>query len=458
MKALKKMIPLALLAMLTACQPFSLNKSEGENNPNPEGEPEIIEPVVQKDAYTVLIYMCGSNLESDYANQTSIYYEGQYYEHDGIGLATSDINEILSVSNQPNDINIVIETGGAKKWTNNTYGKYGDYSIDASKLQRHHVKNGKIVLDDTLTYASMGKTSTLQSFLEYGLSTYPAEKTALILWNHGGGLQGVCFDEKSSDDSLTANEVINAVSGALSNVENAPSKLEWIGYDACLMGVQDIAEKNSEYFKYMIASQESEAGAGWDYDNWIDDLYAKKDTETILKAICDSFIADNNYDDYGNYTTAYNDQTLAYYNLAYAAEYKNAWESMAQQLSSKLSNSNKSSFASLVKSCKHYADTDYEYYGLFDAKDFINKLANNSTFKPASSYTTAVLNAHAKFVPYAAKGAKAGNSNGVSLYWAYNSNTSYYNTYTNSVTNFTNWCSMSSTYGGISSGSGWHWN
>ncbi len=450
MKVIKKLLPLALLAMLTACQQTAANSIENGG----EGG-EIVTP--KKDAYTILIYMCGSNLESDYANKTTYEYMGYTYQIDGIGMGTADINEILSVKNQPNDVHIVIETGGASAWTNKSFGKYGDYDIDASKLQRHHVENGKIVLDETLAYQSMGKSSTLQSFIEYGLTNYEAEKTALILWNHGGGLQGVCFDEKRNDDSLTANEVTSAVAGALEACNMAGKKLEWIGYDACLMAVQDIAEKNSPYFNYMIASQESESGYGWDYDNWIDDLYAKKDTETILKEICDTFIEDNNYDDYGNYSTKSNDQTLAYFNLSYVAEYKNAWENMAAQLKNKLTNSNKSSFSSLVKNCKHYADDDYEYYGLFDAKDFVNKLASNSTFKTGESYTNAVLNAHAKFVGYSAKGAKAGNSNGISMYWAYSRNTSNYNSYKSSDTNFSTWSSIVSTYGGSGSSSGGWW-
>ena len=454
MKRAKLFIPLALLAMLTSCQNAPVyspdNTYTGDNDP-------VSDPVSnKKDAYTVLMYMCGSDLESSYANKDTYTYYGQTYQIDGIGLATSDILEILSVKNKPSDINIVIETGGAKTWTNNTYGKYGDYSISSSKLQRHHVENNKIVLDESLDYQSMGQSATLQSFLEYGLNNYLAEKTALILWNHGGGLQGVCFDEKKSDDSLTANEVVIAVKNALSKTGNTGNKLEWIGYDACLMGVQDIAEKNSPYFKYMIASQEAESGYGWDYDNWIDDLYAKKSTETILKAICDSFIADNNYDEYGNYSTSSNDQTLAYYNLSYASSYKSAWEDMANQLKTKLTSSNKSSFSTLVKSAKHYADSDYEYYGLFDAKDFINKLSNNSTFKVGTTYTNNVLNALNNFVAYSAKGAKAGNSNGVSMYWAYNSNTTSSNNYQNSDTNFTTWSSICSTYGGSASSGGFH--
>ena len=388
------------------------------------------------DYYTILLYMCGANLESDYANVTDTDNDDidDWY---GWGLATMDILEILDVAGKPDDINIVIETGGANEWTNNTYGHYSNgYSISSSKLQRHHVNsNKKIELDQTLdTYTSMGSFSTLQSFIEYGLIEYPAERTALILWNHGGGLSGVCFDEKKSNDSLTASEVATAVSGALSNCGMSGQKLEWIGYDACLMAVQDIAEINSQYFNYMVASQETESGYGWAYDKWVDDLYAYKPTTTILTAICDEFIAENGG------SSSSNDQTLAYYDLSKMAAYKTAWEDMAAHIT--INSSNKNSFNNLIKSCRYYAGEDYTYYGLFDAKDFLNKLKTTTSFngKPDNSYIDAVLSAFTQLVPHSESGGGAGNSNGLCLFWRC-SNSYYYGTmpYSASETHFTNW-------------------
>lgn len=375
-----------------------------------------------KDNHTVLIYMCGSNLESDYASQND-------------GLATGDITEILSVTGQPDDVNIVIETGGANSWSS----KYG---ISSSKLERWHVEGKQLVKDQSLTYASMGLTSTLQSFVEYGLNTYPADKTGIIFWNHGGAMRGVCYDEKKNDDSLLTNEVSSAISGALSNCSMSGQKLEWVGYDACLMQVQDIASINSDYFNYMIASEESEAGYGWDYDTWVDDLYAKKTTPTILKAIVDGFIKDN-----GGTSSSSNDQTLSYLNLSYMSAYVTAWNNMATQLGTKLNSGNKSSFNTLVKSAKHYADSDYTYYGIFDAKDFINKLAANSTFNPGSTYTDAVLSAHANLVAYSSCGKGAGNSYGLCLFWSVSSNCSKGTYYTAAMTKFTAWRTLVTTYG-----------
>lgn len=370
-----------------------------------------------KDDHTVLIYMCGADLESE--NQ----------------LATGDIQEILKVSGQPDDVNIVIETGGASSWAS-TYG------ISSTYLERYHVENKSLVRDNQLTYASMGLSSTLQSFIEYGLNNFPAERTGLVFWNHGGGMRGVCYDEKKNDDVLKNSEIRTAVSGALSNCGMSGQKLEWVGYDACLMAVQDIAETNSQYFNYMIASEESEAGYGWDYDTWVDDLYSKKTTTTILKAIVDGFISDN-----GGANSSSGDQTLSYLNLSYASAYKTAWENMASQLNSVVTSSNKSSFNSAITSnVKHYADSDYDYFCTFDAWDFVDKLANNSafsSFRIDSSYTTAVKNAHANLVAYNLAQKGAGVSKGLCMYWPNSSQYSDVSTYyTTSETNFTTWRSF----------------
>ena len=381
-----------------------------------EATTQPTQPTTGKAAWTIMIYMCGADLESNY------------------GLATSDIQEILAVSGQPSDVNIIIQTGGAAKWKT-TYG------INANYTQRYHVANKKLVLDSQTSLVNMGQASSFASFLQWGLTSYPAEKTGVIMWNHGGAMRGVCYDENYDSDSLLNSEVKSALSTAFANTGRT-QKLEFIGYDACLMSVQDVAEFNSQYFNYMVASEESESGYGWDYDTWVDDLYAKKSTTTILKAVVDGFIKDN-----GGTSSSSNNQTLAYLNLAYMAAYKNAWETMASKLASKLTSSNKNSFNTLVKSCKHYADSDYTYFGTFDAKDFINKLASNSTFNPGSTYTSAVLTAFNNLVEYSSCGKGAGNSNGLCMFWSVSSNCAKGTYYTASQTNFTNWRSLVSTYG-----------
>ena len=391
----------------------------------------IDEPTTGKAAWTIMLYISGNDLESG---------KKSYFSSELAGYATSDIAEILSVKNQPNDVNIIIQTGGASKWKS-TYG------ISASYTQRYHVKNNKLVLDTNLSKANMGSASTFQSFLEWGLTSYPAEKTGVILWNHGGAMQGVCYDENYSQDSLLNSEVKSALTGAF-NKTGRKEKLEFIGYDACLMSVQDVADFNAPFFNYMIASEESEAGAGWDYDTWVDDLYKKSSTTTIMKAIVDGFIADNGG------VSGSKEQTLAYMNLSYATEYRQAFENLAKALASKITSSNKSSFNKFVLTCKRFTDEQiaqgvygYQVYGTFDVVDFVNKLASNSTFNPGSTYTNAVKTAISKYVGYSLAQKSAGNANGLALFWSVSSYCQKNTYYTSTETNFSNWRSLVSSYG-----------
>ena len=383
-----------------------------------------------QDDQTILLYICGSDLESN----------GQTSSSSAAGYASGDITEILKVSGQPDDVNVVIETGGAKCWKT-THG------INKNYLERYHVANKSLVRDSQETKANMGLTSTLQSFLTWGVQTYPANRISLILWNHGGAMRGVCYDENYSSDSLTNSEVKTAVANTFTSLGRSTSdKFEWIGYDACLMQVQDIAEFNSQYFNYMIASEESEAGAGWDYDNWLDDAYAKKTTPNILKAICDSFLAEQG---------SSSDQTLSYLDLSYMSAYKTAWETMSSTINSMISSYGKSNFQTLMKTCQDYgSDSDsegYSYFGIIDAKDVVNKIRATSAFSGASTQTSAVLTAFTNLVAYSKAGTKAGNSYGLCCFFpmkdgsGYTCNTS--SVYTASQTNFTNWRSIVTSYG-----------
>ena len=383
-----------------------------------------------QDDQTILIYLCGSDLESN----------GQTSASSASGYASGDITEILKVGSQPDDVNVVIETGGAKCWKT-THG------INKSYLERYHVANKSLVRDSQEPKANMGLTSTLQSFLTWGVQTYPADRISLILWNHGGAMRGVCYDENYSSDCLTNSEVKTAVANTFTSLGRSTSdKFEWIGYDACLMQVQDIAEFNSQYFNYMVASEESEAGAGWDYDNWIDDAYAKKTTPNILKAICDSFLAEQG---------SSSDQTLSYLDLSYMSTYKSAWETMSSTINSMISSYGKSKFQTLMKTCQYYgSDNDcegYSYFGILDAKDVVNKIRATSAFSSASTQTSAVLTAFNNLVAYSKAGTQAGNSYGLCCFFPMKDGSGYTcstsSVYTSSQTNFTNWRSIVTSYG-----------
>lgn len=392
-----------------------------------------------QDEWTILMYVCGANLESgtdDWGNVPDA--------DEAAGLASADIDEILGVKNQPDDVNIVLQTGGANVWQSGH-----SYSINKTKLQRWEVNNKTLVNKDTLsTYTSMGNPSTLKSFLEWGIEEYPAEKYGLIFWDHGGGMSGCCFDERKGDDGLTHDEVVTAVSGAFSN--KGVDKFEFVGYDCCLMQMMEIAEFNSPYFNYQVTSQELENGTGWAYDKWLDDLYGGASTETILKAIVDGFIEVNGGKDGTGYYYDHEyyacDQTLSVINLNKISAFMSAWENMAQATKAKISSSAKSSFkTNVINKTKVFAESvgAQRDYSEFDCYDFLLKLESESTFNPGSSYIDAAKNAFNDMITYnLAQLEGSADAHGLSCYFGNDG----YNTST--YTHFTKWSSLVSYIGG----------
>ena len=359
---------------------------------------EVIEQA--GDEWTIMLYLCGSNLESDY------------------GAASEDIAEVLAVNGQPDDVNILFETGGSTYWHNS--------QVDKNKLCRFHADNKQLVLDEKVTKANMGAASTLSSYINWGMENYPAEKYGVILWNHGGALDGVCFDDNFSGDGLTASEVVTAMNTVYA--KNGDSKLEFIGYDACLMGCQDIAEFNAPYFNYMVSSEETENGDGWDYEGWIDDVYAHKSTEAILKACCTSFV-----NQYGTYD---NDQTLSLLDLSKMDNYFTKFEAFAAAIKTTAKN-NLSSFKNLLTSAKCFYGVSS--YGLIDAYDALTKIKANSTYAQYATVIQEAMDAFNELVIHSSKGNSAGKAYGLALhacvgYWG--------NDYPQSETHFNTWRSI----------------
>ncbi len=225
-----------------------------------DGDDNEIVPMGDEGTWTVFVYICGSDLESEN------------------GCASSDIGEMLECSGNE-DIRFVIQTGGSKYW---------HMDIDEDKLQRYCICDGKMELVNEQPDGDMGEGNVLTDFLEWGVQEYPAEKMGLILWNHGGGsIAGVCLDERTFN-ILSLKEIGNSLYNASRNMTDM---FEFVGFDACLMATAETAMILSDYARYMIASQESEPGFGWNYSQWGQYLCDNPDIDgaELGKAICDSY-------------------------------------------------------------------------------------------------------------------------------------------------------------------------
>ena len=218
---------------------------------------------VEKDSWTIFVYLCGSDLES------------------GKGAASRDVKEMLETS-WGDKVTIVLETGGTKQW--HTDG------LDATQLERYVIRGGQMELVESLPLENMGDRDTLGSFLTWGVTNYPADHMGVVLWDHGGGsAKGVCLDENYDFESLQLRELDQGFGKAFRHMDR---KFEFVGFDACLMGTMECANIIATYANYMIASQEWEPGTGWPYVNLLDFISSHLDATgaEIGRAVCDAFI------------------------------------------------------------------------------------------------------------------------------------------------------------------------
>lgn len=184
---------------------------------------------------TLMVYLCGSNLESNG------------------GAATKDISEMLHSGFDADRMNIVLMAGGSEYW-------FCGFPTTSSNI--YLLKKGRPQSVWRGPLQSMGQADTLSFFLNYARENYPAKRYGLILWDHGGGPQGgVCTDTQFNGDSLTLTEL----QSALEETAFSQERLSFIGFDACLMASLEVALGVAPYADFMVASQETEPGDGWNY-------------------------------------------------------------------------------------------------------------------------------------------------------------------------------------------------
>lgn len=175
---------------------------------------------------TIMVYMSGSNLETDN------------------GIATADLESIVPSSVDLNTTNVVVYTGGTQRWHNN-YASSTENSI--LKL----TSDGFVKVQSD-AQVNMGDASTFQTFLNYAYQNYKADRYDLIIYDHGLGALGSIVDD-FKEDYLFLNEMKEALSNSPFNKDN---KLETVLFRTCLNATSEVASVYKDYAKYMIASEE----------------------------------------------------------------------------------------------------------------------------------------------------------------------------------------------------------
>lgn len=227
-----------------------------------------------EDTVTLMVYMCGTDLESKY------------------GMATNDLNEMMAATIS-DKINLIVYTGGCTQWKNST--------VSSSTNQIYQIKNGQMILiEDNLGSVSMTDPATLTGFIQYCSGNFPANRYELILWDHGGGsVSGYGYDQKFSNYGSMN------LAGIKTALNNGGVKFDFVGFDACLMATLENGLMLADYADYMIASEETEPGVGWYYTNWLTALSNDTSISTVElgSKIVDDFVSVCAKDAYGQMTT-----------------------------------------------------------------------------------------------------------------------------------------------------------
>ena len=255
---------------------------------------------------TLLVYMCGTDLQD---------------------AACEDLVEIAQVE-AGNAINVVVLAGGAEQWD------LEDLKGNTRTLAV--IRDGYFEELEDWGHKSMGSSESLQEFLEYGLKQYPADRTIVVLWDHGAGSEGgICFDETVNDDGLTVAELNSVLSSLQRSVPDF--HIDIFGCDACMMATYEMAAMLSHYnIDYYVASEELEPGTGWYYTGWLELL--KNDPSVSNEDLCVGIIESymdaglqNNPDDY---------LTLSAVKLSEVAALQNSMEDFATVMTGQIRDGN----------------------------------------------------------------------------------------------------------------------
>lgn len=340
---------------------------------------------------TIMVYMVGSDLESKY------------------GAATIDLAEMEKAMPDSGENNIVVCAGGASEWKNSI--------ISEDEQTLLHLENGAFSVVDTLESKNMGEAANLSSFINQCMEHYDTDMYSLILWDHGAGpVLGYGVDE-NYNDILSLPEMQSALENS---VGKTGKKLEWIGFDACLMSSLEMCHAFEPYANYMIASQETEPGWGWNYEFLSSLLEPDMNGARLGKEIIDSYM------EYGEMAfeanpNSYADLTLSCLDLTKYMQTEDALNTFFEETHNILSTE---TFPQAVRNrdrVKEFGGFSSSFnYSLADAADLIDKLASDD-----SETKDSVIDTINNMIVYMRTNVE--NACGVSICYPYNADEDYSN-------------------------------
>jgi len=173
------------------------------------------------------------------------------------GLA--DVNEMEAVGSSP-AVNILVQIDRSAdyvdidgNWTE-TRRYFIQQDDDPERITSPVVQN--------LGETDSGRAESIADFATWGITTYPARKYMLVLWDHGGAWTSHSSDEDTGSD-ISLPDTVQALQQVVS--QTGIGQFEVVGFDMCLMSQLEVYQAIAPFARYAIGSEENEPGAGWFY-------------------------------------------------------------------------------------------------------------------------------------------------------------------------------------------------
>jgi hypothetical protein len=365
-----------------------------------------------KKAWTFMVYMCGDN----------------NLDPDGV----QDIREMKRVGSNA-ALNIVAQFDRA--------------SGHAAK--RYYIRKGGTANADavaTVGKVNMGDPKRLMDFVKWAVKAYPAERYALVLWNHGQGWDDtdIYADERHRSLRRLANRPIrhalfhtparrllasatrdprarailldDDAKDFLDNIEMKKvladtkkllkRKLDILGMDACLMSMAEVGYQVCESADFTVGSEQTEPADGWPYTDILGEL-AKHPAMTprdLSALIVDKYIASYSGEEV----------TQSACDLSKAEALASAMTGLASALQAGLTDAATRQRILLTRTQAQ----SYEVEDNIDLVDFCTLLAQTGPAAPIGQRCQEVIQAVQSYVvAQGYKGAGLRNSHGVALYF-----------------------------------------
>ncbi len=219
-------------------------------------------PVSSGAKWTFIVYLDGDNSLSSFAS--------------------TDLNEMKAVGSTA-DVNIIV------LYDRSTNGDSKLYKVNSGSLQ----DLGLSTAGFTGTELNMGDPNVFVKFVKWAITAYPAEHYLIDFWNHGGGWQGICWDDSASGAYISMPELKSAMASIVAG--NGGNKIDIVAFDACLMAQLEVLSQLSPYANIAVASEKTEPGDGWPYTPI---LQALTSTPSMTPATLATKIVTEYYNDY----------------------------------------------------------------------------------------------------------------------------------------------------------------